>query len=109
MLFKMSEVESSSVVLGNLTSQSFVGIQGDNHRAQITFVKFYGKNYLEWSQSTRMYIDGKGKLGYINSRIVKPTYGKWEAGNLTVMSWLLNLMEPSISRGFLFLKTTKEI
>lgn len=62
-----------------------------------------------------MYIGGRGKLGYINGRVVEPTtpntptYDKWEAENLTVMLWLLNLMEPSITKGFLFLKMAKEI
>ncbi|KAL4190129.1 hypothetical protein AMTRI_Chr08g210550 [Amborella trichopoda] len=61
-----------------------------------------------------MVIGDKGKLGYITGKVVEPedtgpSYEKWETKNLTVMSWLSHSMQPSISMGFLFLRTTKEI
>lgn len=34
---------------------------------------------------------------------------EWEANNKIVMSWLLNLMDPSITEGFLFLNMAKEV
>lgn len=92
-----------------------LGIYGDNPGTQITTVKLDGTNYLEWSQSARMYIGGCGKLGYINGRVIKPSnsnlqkYERWESENLTVMSWLLHSMQSHICMGFLFLKTAKEI
>lgn len=36
---------------------------------QITIHKLNGKNYLEWSQSVRLVIDGKGKLGCLNGEV----------------------------------------
>lgn len=62
-----------------------------------------------------MYIGERGKLGYINGRVIEPfvsdtqAYERGEYENLTFMSLLLNSMQPQISRGFLFLKTAKEI
>lgn len=38
-----------------------------------------------------------------------PGYEKWEAENLTVMSWLLHSMQPQISWGLLFIRTEKRI
>lgn len=49
-----------------------MGIQGDNPGAQITTIKLDGTNYLEWSQSAKMYIGGRSKLGYINGRVLEP-------------------------------------
>lgn len=62
-----------------------------------------------------MYIGGQGKLGYIKGHVTVPsmsdtqTYDRCESENLTVMSRLLNSMQHQISRGFLFLRTTKEV
>lgn len=36
---------------------------------QITIHRLNGKNYLEWSQSVRLVIDSKGKLGYLNGEV----------------------------------------
>lgn len=38
-----------------------------------------------------------------------PNYSTWEAENSIVMAWLINSMEPSIGRTYLFYKTEKEI
>lgn len=83
--------------------------------AQVTTVKLDETNYLEWFQSTKMYIGGRSKLGYINGRVLKPAdsdsqaYKKWESENLTVMSWLFNSMKPQIICGVLFFRTAKNI
>lgn len=102
---KISEVSTESTKTDNTRSvPSFVGaispmgIHGDNPGAQITTIKLDGTNYLEWSQSAKMYIGGRSKLGYINGRVLEPAdlnfqaYTKWESENLTMMSWLLNSM-----------------
>ncbi|KAG6503627.1 hypothetical protein ZIOFF_035944 [Zingiber officinale] len=48
--------------------QPMAGFLHDNYTGslQITLHKLNGKNYLEWSQTVRLAIDGKGKLGYLN-------------------------------------------
>lgn len=70
--------------------------------------------YLIWAKSASHYLCGKGKLGYINGKVLRPedsevTYAEWELNDLTVMSWLLNLMEPLRAEDFLFLDSTNEI
>ncbi|XP_019055733.1 PREDICTED: uncharacterized protein LOC109115804 [Nelumbo nucifera] len=65
----------------------------DSAGRQNTTVKLDGTNFLEWSQSAKLTIEGRGKLGFITSKEVKPkpedpNYSKWEQDNLLVMSWL---------------------
>ncbi|KAL4204705.1 hypothetical protein AMTRI_Chr01g133360 [Amborella trichopoda] len=61
-----------------------------------------------------MFTGASGQWGYINGKIIEPKeadplHEKWETENLTVMSWLLHSMQPSISRGSLFLSTATKI
>ncbi|KAG8501502.1 hypothetical protein CXB51_003813 [Gossypium anomalum] len=61
-----------------------------------------------------MVIRGRGKLGYINGEIPRPTtadptYATWELNNSIVMAWLINSMEGHISRTYLFFKTVKDM
>ena len=69
---------------------------------------------LERFQSILLVIRGKGKIGYLNETISKPSadsanYGVWEAENSIVMTWLVNSIEPKIGRTFLFYKIAQEI
>ena len=59
-------------------------------------------------------IKGRGKVGHLTRVILPPSeialnYGAWEAENSIVMAWLINSMEPSIGRTYLFRETVKEI
>ncbi|GMI80943.1 hypothetical protein HRI_001763600 [Hibiscus trionum] len=80
----------------------------------ITNHRLDGKNFLQWSQLVLMVIRGRGKLGYINGEIPRPsltdpTYATWELNNSIVMAWLINSMESHISRTYLLFKTAKEM
>ena len=61
-------LNSSSILLA--ITQSY----GDNATLQITQHKLNGKNFLQWSQSVQMVILGRGKMGYINGEIKKPSH-----------------------------------
>ena len=81
---------------------------------QITFHKLNGNNYLEWSQSVKLAVDGRGKLGYLTGEVTKPasddpTFTVWRSENSLVTAWLLNSMEASIAKPNLFLPTTKDV
>ncbi|KAA8542957.1 hypothetical protein F0562_024120 [Nyssa sinensis] len=71
-------------------------------RIEDTFLEIFGS------------CEGKHWSG-LDNRILKeptatdPMLKQWRSSNSLVMSWLLNSMQPHISRGFLFLKTTYEI
>ena len=56
----------------------------DNSSFQLTVEKLNGKNYLEWAQSIKLVIDGKGKLGYLTGETKKPpstdsSLQKWQS------------------------------
>ena len=81
---------------------------------QLTGHKLNGKNYLEWAQSIKLVVDGKGRLGYITGETKEPektdpTWKTWKSENSLVMSWLINSMEVSIGRTYLFLPTAKNV
>ena len=59
-------------------------------------------------------IRGRGREGYLTGDISKPSFdaansGVWGAENAIIMAWLINSMEPSIKRTYLFYKSASEI
>lgn len=87
----------------------------DSPSLQITTHKLNGSNYLQWSQSVKMFITGRGKLGYLTGALTPPTDDDqaaaflWETENAMIMAWLINSMEPEIGQVHLFLHTAKAI
>jgi len=43
---------------------------------QLTSHRLNGKNYLEWAQSVKLAIDGRGKLGHLTGETKKPGVGE---------------------------------
>ena len=61
-----------------------------------------------------MVICGKGKHGYLDGSIPKPSdnnasYSTWDANNSLVMSWLIHSMEDHIGETYLLYPTAKAI
>ena len=80
----------------------------------ITGHKLTDQNYLQWSQSVRLFICGKGKDDYLTGVAEAPSsedskYKIWKTENSMVMSWLLNSMTKETCEDFMFYKTAKEI
>lgn len=70
---------------------------------QLTVQKFNGKNYLEWAQSMKPVIDGKGRLGYLKEAMKSdPTWRTWKSENSLITAWLINSMEAPIGKTYLF-------
>lgn len=110
------ESRTSDQTVGDSTNKemSIIQIVRDTSQPQIISVKFDGSNYLTWSKSVLIYIQGKDKEEYLTGEVVVPPwtdscYWKWKIENAIVMSWLLNSMKPKISNHFLFLETTHQI
>jgi hypothetical protein len=81
---------------------------------QITIHKLNGKNYLEWSQSVHLVIDGKRKLGYLNGEVRSlaandPKYRQRRSENSMVTAWLINSMEPTVGKPFMFLTNARDV
>ena len=87
----------------------------NDQNLQLTVHKLNGgQNYIEWSQSIKLALEGRGRLGYITGETNKPahtdpTIKQWKSENSMVMSWLINSMESSVGKPYLFLPTAKAI
>lgn len=84
------------------------------HPVQITTIRLNGDNYLRWSQSVRMYIRGRGKIGYLTGdkkapATKDPTYATWDAENSMVMTWLVNSVDEDISSNYMCYSTAKKL
>ncbi|RVW39091.1 Retrovirus-related Pol polyprotein from transposon TNT 1-94 [Vitis vinifera] len=76
--------------------------------------KLNGQNFIQWAQSVRIFICGKGKEEYLTGAIVQPKeddpgYRTWKLENSMVMSWLINSMTNGIGENFMYYGTAKEI
>ena len=64
---------SSEATTENVQSETAMNSSADFHSSfQLTIRKLNGKNYLEWAQSVKLAIDGRGKLGHLNREVSKP-------------------------------------
>ena len=95
-------------------NQSVMTFPNGDNSLQITAHRLNGKNYLQWSQSVNIVICGRGKFEYLTGEAnapaaTDPTYKIWFAENSIMHAWLINSMEPKISRRYLFLKTAKDV
>ncbi|KAE8654669.1 hypothetical protein F3Y22_tig00117048pilonHSYRG01475 [Hibiscus syriacus] len=69
-----TEVESSAV--GTTTESAMTrGTEASHLSFQLTSHKVNGKNYLEWSQSVKLAINGHGKLGNLTGEVKQPQVG----------------------------------
>ncbi|KAJ1408401.1 Gag-polypeptide of LTR copia-type, partial [Sesbania bispinosa] len=80
----------------------------------ITGHKLNGQNYPLWVRSVKIFLQGKGKEGYITGDSKSPKKGdpnlnKWQLENSLVMSWLLNTMTNEIGENFMYYDTAKEM
>ncbi|XP_070679367.1 uncharacterized protein [Malus domestica] len=62
-------------------------------------------NYLPWSRTVSLALGGRSKLRYVNGTIKPPestslSFDAWHSNDQLVMSWILNLMEPKLSKLF---------
>ncbi|KAJ7954402.1 Retrovirus-related Pol polyprotein from transposon TNT 1-94 [Quillaja saponaria] len=99
---------------GSSGSRSRVGISNDNPSLQISPMKFDGNNFLAWSRSCLLFIQARGLYGYVIGSKSKPADGdplleSWISENSLVMSWLINSMQPQISRGYLLLDSADKM
>ena len=114
-----SDDSSTSPEVTQPMSQSAIPTSGakifsSNPSLQITVHKLDGSNYLEWAQSVKLVIDGRGKIGHLTGEIKQPAIGdpnlkRWSSENSLIIAWLINSMEPSIGKPHLFLPTSKDV
>ncbi|KAG6679563.1 hypothetical protein I3842_14G138300 [Carya illinoinensis] len=94
----------------NVSTDSY----SQNSALYLTAAKLNGHNYLEWAQSVKLAIDGRGKIGHLTGEILKPAARdpnkkRWQSENSLVIAWLINSMEPAIGKPHLFLPTAQDV
>jgi gag-polypeptide of LTR copia-type len=85
---------------------------------RLTTTLLNGTNYPSWVRSVYLFLHSKGKLSHITGKTEIPIEQKtsteqtnleWQQNDTSVMTWLLNSMEPQVSRLFMFMNSAKEI
>ena len=109
-MFDASYVNDQTLDYGSTKSSPL--LSRDNLSAQpVTTHKINGENDLQWSQSVKLFIKGRGKIEFLTRATQKPKKGPeaieiWESENALIMSWLINSIESSINKTYMFLATT---
>ncbi|XP_060973285.1 uncharacterized protein LOC133038863 [Cannabis sativa] len=103
---KNNPIPTNSTVLSTKSTES--------HSVQITTIRLNGENFMRWYQSVKMYMKGRGKMGYLTGEKKAPaetdsTYETWDAENSMVMAWLVNSMEEEINSNYMCYPTAKEL
>ncbi|KAI5324410.1 hypothetical protein L3X38_033483 [Prunus dulcis] len=67
--------------------------------------KLNGSNYAIWASMIKLYATSKGKLDYLtrdsNAPDSKdPQFGKWKIDDVTMKSWMMRIMKPSLLNMF---------
>ncbi|KAL0411194.1 UNVERIFIED_CONTAM: hypothetical protein Slati_3709100 [Sesamum latifolium] len=73
-----------------------------------------GSNYLSWSQSVRLALGAKQKVGFIDGTCDKPTENKaeleqWQRVDCMVVSRLLNFISKDIAEAFLYTTSAQDL
>ena len=87
---------------------------GEDASLQITAHKLNRKNYLQWSQSIKLVIQGRGKLEHLIAATKPPkedgpAFQGWDAENSIVIACVINFMEIEIGQTYRFLPTAKDV
>ena len=82
----VSDVSSESNPLVSSSSPATQTHNTKSHHVHITTICLNGDNFLRWSQSVRMYLRERGKIGYLTGDKVAPAskdplYTTWDIEN----------------------------
>lgn len=70
------------------------------------------RNFLQWFQLVKTLLKGQGKSSHLSANppaANDPNFNTWDVGDSRIMSWLWSLMQPEISKNFMFLNTVREV
>ena len=73
-----------------------------------------GKNYGTWKKSMEIALIAKNKLGFVlrtcgQPGSISPLFSQWDRCDKMVISWLLHVVEKSISDSILFSNSSRQI
>jgi len=99
----------------NQTAINSYYLSNSDHPGMIlTNKQFNGGNYVNWSNTVRMGLGAKLKLGFIDGTQPKPgddspDLQNWLTCDYMVRCWQLNSLTPEISKCFMYAKYAKEL
>ncbi|KAA0052293.1 LRR receptor-like serine/threonine-protein kinase FEI 2 isoform X1 [Cucumis melo var. makuwa] len=76
--------------------------------------KLNGQNYFSWSQSIKMFLEGRHQFGFLTGETVRPPPGDalerlWKGVDSLLRSMLINSMEPQIGKPLLYVAIAKDL
>ncbi|KAL0536299.1 hypothetical protein IC582_025242 [Cucumis melo] len=76
--------------------------------------KLNGQNYFSWSQSIKMFLEGRYQFGFLTGETVRPPPGDalerlWKGEDSLIRSMMINSMEPQIGKPLLYAATAKDL
>ncbi|KAL0313240.1 UNVERIFIED_CONTAM: hypothetical protein Sradi_5723300 [Sesamum radiatum] len=79
----------------------------DHPRMVMIFAPLNGRNWLSWSRSIRIALEGREKLGFIDGSCAKPADGsaelrQWRNTDSMVWTWILNTISKDIVNAYLY-------
>ncbi|XP_042056533.1 uncharacterized protein LOC121801150 [Salvia splendens] len=75
-----------------------------------TTIKLNGSNYMLWSRAFLLFLGSQKKKSHVQTAPPATTdanYDTWYADDYSVMTWLLNSLEPAISQNIMYLDSAK--
>ncbi|KAL0553894.1 hypothetical protein IC582_007798 [Cucumis melo] len=93
----------------NLQSNYITGSLGN-----FSSEKLNGQNYFSWSQSIRMFLEGRHQFSFLTGETVRPSPRDalerlWKGEDSLIRSMLINSMEPQIVKPLLYAATAKDL
>ncbi|XP_058750910.1 uncharacterized protein LOC131623932 [Vicia villosa] len=86
----------------------------DNPGSVITQVQLRGENYDEWARAVKTSLRARRKWGFIDGTIKEPEEESsmmedWWTVQAMLVSWILNMVEPSLRTTMSYFETSKEL
>ncbi|KAL0356151.1 UNVERIFIED_CONTAM: hypothetical protein Sradi_4062000 [Sesamum radiatum] len=91
------------------------GIEIINHPGMVMIsAPLNGNNWLSWSRSMRIALEGRDKLGYIDGSCVKPVEGsadlrQWWITDSMVRTWILHTISKDIVNAYLYAASARSL
>ncbi|KAL0349508.1 UNVERIFIED_CONTAM: hypothetical protein Sradi_4100000 [Sesamum radiatum] len=90
-------------------------IQLPNHQGMVMIsAPLNGNNWLSWSRSVRIALEGRDKLGYIDRTCVRPAddsanLRQWRITDTMVRTWILNTLSKDIVNAYLYATSVRSL
>ncbi|KAL4016826.1 hypothetical protein IC575_024484 [Cucumis melo] len=97
----------------NLPSNYITGSLGSS-TGNFSGEKLNGQNYFSWSQSIKMFLEGRHQFGFLTKETVRPSPRDvlerlWKGEDSLIRSMLINSMKPQIGKPLLYAATAKDL